>query len=327
MLIKLMGTVTIEHEGAAPLHISSTQVQAALARLVLDRASGTSREQLADTLWPGELPDTWAAALRGVVSRVRTAVAGPVQHPGATPLVARGGGYLLRLPDDAVVDLEQAERTLAAARAADDEGAHAVARRYATEAVAALRGAFLPTLEGDWAEETRERVAGLRLTALELASRSAAAVGDTHQSLHWADEAVRGAPLRESAHRCRMAAHAAAGNRAEALRVYHEVRALLAREMGIDPDRETQALYLELLRSPGRPARPAPRRSLRRLPDPGLPDPGLLGAFEAPSAPPFAGPQVPGAARRRPRTAPERVVLRRGCGRGCWLGDDTGGPS
>ncbi|MEU5979489.1 bacterial transcriptional activator domain-containing protein [Streptomyces sp. NPDC047315] len=279
MKIKLMGTVTVEHDGAAPRHLSSTQVQTALARLVLDRAAGTSREGLADTLWPGELPDTWAAALRGVVSRVRTAVADPLRPPGATPLVARAGSYLLRLPDDAVVDLEQAERTVAAARTAYGEGAHAVARRYASEAAGALRGSFLPSAEGDWAEETRERLAGQRLTALELASRSAAALGDAHESLRWANEAVRSAPLRESAHRCRIAAHAGAGNRAEALRAYHEVRTLLAEEMGIDPDCETQALYLDLLRSSARPARPAPRRSPRRLPAP-----DLLGAFETPPA-------------------------------------------
>ena len=30
-----------------------------------------SRDELADALWPGMLPDSWAAALRGVVTDVR----------------------------------------------------------------------------------------------------------------------------------------------------------------------------------------------------------------------------------------------------------------
>src|SRR5918995_1462852 len=71
-----------------------------------------------------------------------------------------------------------------------------------------------------------------------------------------ADEAVQRAPLRESAHRCRMAAHAAGGNRAEALRAYQRLRRVLADELGVDPAAETEAAYLELL-GPAPPTRRA----------------------------------------------------------------------
>jgi tetratricopeptide (TPR) repeat protein len=59
-----------------------------------------------------------------------------------------------------------------------------------------------------------------------------------------------------------MTAHVAAGNRAEALRSYHELRRMLAEELGIDPAPETQAAYAELLGSPiVTPNRPRTARS------------------------------------------------------------------
>ena len=47
-----------------------------------------------------------------------------------------------------------------------------------------------------------------------------------------------------------MAAHAAAGNRAEALRVYERCRRLLAEELGAYPSPETESVYRQLLEAP-----------------------------------------------------------------------------
>ena len=45
-----------------------------------------------------------------------------------------------------------------------------------------------------------------------------------------------------------MTAHRATGNRGEAIRSYHRLRARLVDELGVDPTEETETLYLELLR-------------------------------------------------------------------------------
>ncbi len=62
-----------------------------------------------------------------------------------------------------------------------------------------------------------------------------------------AAEAVALDSFRESSYQLLMRAHGAGGNRAEAVRVYHPLRDLLTDELGTDPSRETEALYLELL--------------------------------------------------------------------------------
>ncbi|MEV4315407.1 AAA family ATPase [Actinocrispum sp. NPDC049592] len=255
MLIRLTGLVTIERDGAAPRHLSSAQAQVAFARLVLERAGGTGRDHLADTVWPEGLPDTWASALRSVVSRVRGFVA--IDNSSAPPIVAQGGRYLLRLPAGAVIDVEQAEVDVVHATEAFTAGEFADAERMAAAAVTVLERPFMPDHEGEWPNSVRERLGELLVSALETASLAASALNDERNALRFADEAVRRAPLRESAHRCRMTAHVAAGNRAEALRSYHELRRMLAEELGIDPAPETQAAYAELLGSPvAAPSRP-----------------------------------------------------------------------
>src|SRR5690606_14498572 len=165
-------------------------------------------------------------------------------------------GYQLVLPErvEAVVDVRRAEAALAAARErfADDPGA---ALTLAVEAADAIRAPFLPGHPGPWAEAVRAHVEDVAVGALELASAAAAALGDGSRAIALADDAVRRAPLRESAHRRLMTALGATGNRAEALRTYQRLRRVLADELGVDPSPETEAAYLDLLGpAPPRPA-------------------------------------------------------------------------
>jgi SARP family transcriptional regulator, regulator of embCAB operon len=64
-----------------------------------------------------------------------------------------------------------------------------------------------------------------------------------------AREAVAIEPFRETGYQLLMRAHAAVGNRAEALRVYERCRSLLSEELGVPPSSQTEAVYLDILRS------------------------------------------------------------------------------
>jgi len=234
-----------------------------LAALVLERPAGLPRERLADIVWPDGPPKTWASALRTYVSRVRSVLASAV--PGAGEIVVAGEpGYQLALPSsvEVEVDVEAAERDLGVARSALAAGDSAEAQAAATAAVDRLRPPFLPGHPGEWADELREGLDDLLVGAYEVASQAALAAGDPDRALAAADAAVARSPLRESAHRARLAALAAAGNRAEALRAYQRLRRALADELGVDPSPETEAAYVALLgpapgaSSPSRPAVP-----------------------------------------------------------------------
>lgn len=263
--VRLLGQLRVDRPGDASGHrLTGLRAQAALAVLMLERDRGVPRDVLAEVIWPHGVPATWRTALRGVVKAVRDFLTN-VLPECPSPVVAEDGRYVLRLPEGARLDVEVAAEALDAAWQALDVGELARARSRAAEAAASLRRPFLPDHDGDWAAGVRAHLGEQLLSALEVISQAAGALGDASGALAAADEAIARAPLRESAHRCRMAAYASGGNRSEALRAYHHLRGLLAEELGVDPAPETEAAYLDLLgASPASlpsPAGAAPARS------------------------------------------------------------------
>ncbi|WP_147312420.1 AAA family ATPase [Thermomonospora umbrina] len=243
--IEILGPMAVRCAGTVH-HLHSAQARVAFARLVLAGPEGVTRHELADVVWPGALPPTWASALRTLVSRLRAFV-GPLQAEPTNPLVKRGGRYVLALGENVLVDVEEATRSVAAAHEALNAGDVATADRLATRAADRLRSPFLAEYEGDWAAGQRERLTECLITALEIGSRAAMGSGDHGRAALLAEEATARAPERESAHRCLMAVREAMGNRGEALRAYQRLRRYLAEELGVDPSPETEAAYLTLL--------------------------------------------------------------------------------
>lgn len=243
--IEILGPMAVRYAGTVQ-HLQSAQARVAFARLVLAGPEGVTRDELADVVWPGELPPTWASALRTLVSRLRALVE-PLPGGPAEPLVNRGGRYVLALGGQVVVDVADATGAVAAAQTALDAGDVATAARLATRAADRLRYPFLSEHEGDWVCEQRERLGQYLVAALEIASRAAMRAGDHGRAARLAEEATARAPERESAHRCLIAVREAMGNRGEALRAYQRLRRHLAEELGVDPSPETEAAYLALL--------------------------------------------------------------------------------
>ena len=73
------------------------------------------------------------------------------------------------------------------------------------------------------------------------------ALGEPGLAVESATEAVEMDPFRERSHQLLMEGHAASGNKARALVVYHDLRHRLADELGTEPSAETEAVYLKLL--------------------------------------------------------------------------------
>jgi len=170
-------------------------------------------------------------------------------------LTAAFGCYRLDLPEGSWVDVDAAEQAADEAEAALAREDIEEAKRQAALAESLVRGSFLPGDDGPWVEEKRRELAGVRARALSALAEACLRSGEPQESVRWAEQAIDAEPFRESGYRCLMAAHVAAGNRAEALRVYERCRHLLAEELGAFPSPETEALYRDLLEAP--PARVA----------------------------------------------------------------------
>ncbi|MCI2237335.1 AAA family ATPase, partial [Kineococcus sp. TRM81007] len=255
------GFRTTRPDGASAT-LSGAQAQVAAARLLLDRSPrGVSRSELAEAIWSEDLPDTWASALRSIVTRVRRFLAAAGE--GAS-LENVDGRYVVRLPAGTVVDVEVALAERHHARELLERGEARTARELAERCVRVLSRPFLPDHDSPWVHGVRADLAERCSSAREVAVAAAAACGDTGAAVEHARAAVAAAPLREAAHRSLVQAHLAAGDRGQALSAYSRLRAVLRDELGVDPSPESQELHVEALGGPAAdgPAAllPAPRR-------------------------------------------------------------------
>jgi DNA-binding SARP family transcriptional activator len=221
------------------------QGRLAFAYLISERARPVPREDLAEAVWPERLPRASEIALSALVSKLRSLLAGA--GVAASSLSAVGGCYLLELPGNSWVDVEAALESIHLAEGALRAGAYAAGYGPAVVAAVILRRPFLPGLEGGWVDERREVLRRARVRALE-------ALAEIHEwnrelplALNAAQEAIALEPLRESGYRRLMGIHQRAGNRAEALRAYERCRGLLANELGVAPEPQTQALRDQVL--------------------------------------------------------------------------------
>ena len=241
-MIALLGRLSIEREdhAAAPRGLPGRRAELVFAYLAAEHHRTVSRDELAEALWPGALPDTWAAALRGVVSEVRRFLADAGLDP-AEVLASARGGYQLRLPPGVVVDLDEARAALAAAREQLAGGIPARAAAHAERAGALARLPFLPQHEGDWVDGVRRELESIHTGALELQVRAHAQRGDLHAAADAAERLVRAEPFSEAAHQLRIRVLGEGGDRAGAMAAHEHCRAVLAAELGVAPSAATDA--------------------------------------------------------------------------------------
>lgn len=250
MRVYMSGRLTIETVGTrlGPTDFPGQQGRAAFALLVGERGRPIARSALADAIWPQELPASWDSSLSAIASKLRALLTRLGPHEVAT-LTASGGCYELRLPACAWIDHEAAADGIHEAEAALQAGDPR--RAYGPSAIAyqIARRPFLPGEEGGWFEQRRSKLASIAIRALECRAEVYMWNGEHSLAVEAARDAVAWQPFRESAYRLLMRAHAAAGNAAEALRVYERCRSLIAEELGAPPSPETQATHRALLRS------------------------------------------------------------------------------
>ena len=207
------------------------------------------RDELADLLWGDALPATWEKALTVLVSKLRT-VLSEAGVDGVTALTAAFGCYRLELPQGSSVDVLEAESAVREAESFLAANEPLKAADVAARAESVVRRPFLPGDDGPWVESKRRELGKVRARALRVLAEASLAADKPADAVRWAEQATEAEPFRESGYRLLMTAHVAAGNRAEALRVYDRCRRLLADELGTYPSPETDSMYRGLLETP-----------------------------------------------------------------------------
>ena len=275
--IRLCGPLEFEIDGRSlAAALPAGQAATLLCYLVATRERASDRDELIDVVWPDRSPSDPQAALRPLLSRLRRVIA-PATFEGTQRL-------RLALPEPVWLDTEEAVRELEAVRAAARGAEWETARACAQTVTGLLRPGLLPGQRGDWVDALRRQFEELELEALEWVARSSLALGAGEAAGVEAAsrELIARSPYRETGYRFLMEALAAAGNAAEALRVYERLRVLLRDELGATPAAEIQALHGRLLAADGgaRAGGPAAAGSgSPRVPLPSVLSPGERTAF------------------------------------------------
>ncbi len=263
--VQLCGRLAIEIGGLQLSgRLRGRQVRLLLAYLLLNRQRHVGREELIGAIWPSQAPVSQDAALRTLLSRLRSAL-------GASALTGRDE-LILSLPEPVWVDLEAAsaelQRATQALERGDPRGAWALAQIPLN---IASRG-LLPGLQAAWLEPPRRELEDVRLRALEVVGEAGLRMGAAQlTSVERAARAlIEAEPLRETGYMLLIRALAAHGNVAEAMRTFERLRGRLRDELGTVPSPEAIAVYERLLT----PAASGPSAE---------PGEGGLGALELPA--------------------------------------------
>jgi SARP family transcriptional regulator, regulator of embCAB operon len=238
--IQLCGRICVEVDGARrESRLPGPQGRRLFAYLTIRRFDALSRQDLAPALWGEQPPASPEPALNALLSRLRAALA-PVTLDGLQ----------LVLPQAAWVDLEAARDAIHRAESSLAQQDWGRAWSASQITLFTARRGFLPGDDLPWIAEIRGELESLHVRALEAYAASSLNVAGTELATaeRSARDLVARAPFRESGYRVLMAALAARGNTAEALRVYDRLMRLLSDELGVIPSQQTRNLHTRLLR-------------------------------------------------------------------------------
>ncbi|HEX4813393.1 MAG TPA: BTAD domain-containing putative transcriptional regulator [Nonomuraea sp.] len=238
-----------------PLALGPPQERAVLALLLLRPREVISAETLADQLWEGRPPASARVQLQGLLSHLR-------RRLGKGLIVTRAPGYLLDIPFGAV-DLDPFRNHVAEARRLIGEGQVAAGAARLRAGLGLWKGEPFADIRVSVVREAADRLAELRLAAIEDRADADLRLGGSAGLLEELGDLVARHPLRERLRGQLMTALARSGRAPEALDVYHEGRRLLLDELGVKPSAELRAVHTGILRAePGlSPPVIRPRRS------------------------------------------------------------------
>ena len=216
-----------------PVDLPNRKVACLLAYLACTAPVPQSREKLATLLWGSYIETRARHNLRQTLFRLRRAL-------GQDALIGEGEAVSLT---PGVIDCDAA-RLDALIR----EGSRASLAAAADLYQGRLIDDVAVSEEGwsEWLIGERERLLELALGAMVRLGEQELAAGRAAHALRAGHRAIALNNMREDAHRLVVQALAAAGRKAEALKHYQDLVALLKRELNTEPDAATNSLVAEL---------------------------------------------------------------------------------
>jgi predicted ATPase/DNA-binding SARP family transcriptional activator len=221
--------------------VPGVRTQRLLAALLLAPNTVVPLDRLVAVLWDTDPPATAVKQVQNRISVLRDCLG-----PQSGMIETDGPGYRIVVGTDEL-DVLRFHRDLEEAKRAAANGDHRAAAGLAREALCWWRGPALDGLDAGVVLGPVTRLNEQRLHAIELCAGWRLELGDYQAAVEELTEIVVQHPLRETAYSLLMLALERGGRQADALAVFHEVRARLVAELGVEPGPELRAVHARVL--------------------------------------------------------------------------------
>ena len=212
--------------------------------LLMKEGRPMSRDALAELLWPGADPQAAANRLYVLVHALRRVVEPTPRGKSWLYIRSDGDHYYFNREAPCSLDVEEFRESVALGNQFERERADEDAIRSYEEAMTLYRGDLLEEEPyADWCWADREHLREICIAVLNKLATHYLKQDSPEESINHYRRALQIDPLREQSHRGLMRALWLAGRRDEALRQYLVCKALLQRELGLDPLPESERLY------------------------------------------------------------------------------------
>jgi DNA-binding SARP family transcriptional activator len=235
--LELLGDFRLRSESGSLVTISAKKSQAMLAYLAVKPAQLVSRDKMASLLWSSTASEQARQSLRQTLSTLRKELAAI----SPKKILIEEGDFLSLDPTHVYVDVAEFETLVAVGT---PEALDPATRVYA--------GDFLEGFELDeerfdqWVLAERDRLHRLALRAHASLVEQLTRAGAIDEAVATAQRSLRIEPLQEPMHRTLMRLYLQTGDTTNALQQYDACTKVLKRELAVEPDAETKALYTEI---------------------------------------------------------------------------------
>ena len=236
--MRVLGTIEVAGADGGLLRTPAGRARTVLALLSVNHGQVVSSDRLIDEAWNGEPPNTAVTQMHGFISALRRAL-------GPAAILTRGHGYVLGACE---TDLKRMRALIQRGKSLrDDEGSLEAAAGCLRGALALWRGRPFGGTDCAWLESTADLIEEERASALEEYAETELALGNAATLAKPLAEWVAEHPLRERLRASLIQTLLLTGRQAEAIAIYHDLRQLLADELGVDPGPALQDLYARIL--------------------------------------------------------------------------------
>ncbi len=229
--LTLLGDFHLSVDGG-PITLPTRKAEALLAYLALQPGQHHGRDNLAALLWGRQTDEQARRNLRNCLASLRKALG-----PAAAAVIDADKASIMLRADAIEVDVATLRQVTNGDRTVPP-----------ADAIRLCNGELLAKLSlreagwEDWLSLEREAARKLQAEVLRHVTESRLEQGDGEAAVASAEKLAHLDPLDESSQRLLMRTYTAAGRRSAALTHYQTAKALLASELGVEPETETTAL-------------------------------------------------------------------------------------